>query len=542
MRSLQVLIADDFEHSRQTVKKMLVSLGMEKIDITSTGKGVMDACKAKQYDLILCDYNLGAGKNGQQVLEEVRATSLLKSTSVFIIISAETSRDIVMSIMESNPDGYLTKPFTPEILQQRLENLLQQRDELKAIKDAEEIGNYKGVIAQCVQLIESDSKHSHWCKRKMADIFFSTNQLAKAQSLCRSVQESNPVDWAMVIEAKVMKAKGFIDDAISHLKHTITLFPSCMQAYDLTVEYFQEKGFFHEAQKVLQSALRLSPSVLSRQQSLVDISLSNGDLDTALKSSQQALKLSRYSVNASAKQHLQAAQVISESIFDDDTGENRKKAQDAFRLLAQISKKYPDDKAVTLERVLVESRIYSSQGKIAEAGRALKQAQTIIEGQPDILTSELMLEMGKALYVSGNVREADKVFSKIVKNNPNNKSLIAKTYAFIDEPVGRNARAEAKKYNLLGLALYSENKFEEALEAFIKAQKASPKHPGLNMNLVQTTFKLMSDQSANSSREELVELCSDSLSRIKHISETHQQYRRYRSLQNYAAKHLKLAS
>ncbi len=249
MRLLQVLIADDFEHSRQTIKKMLVSLGVDKIDITSTGKGVVDACRAKQYDLILCDFNLGVGKNGQQALEEVRSLNILKSTAMFIIISAETSRDVVMSIMEANPDGYLAKPFTPSVLKERIEKLLQQNDELKDIKEAEDRGNYKRVIALCVELINQGSKHSSWCKRKMADTFFATRQLAKAQSICRSVQETNPVDWAMVTEAKIMKTKGFIDDAISHLQRAIKLFPSCMQAYDLSVKYFEEKGFFHEAQK-----------------------------------------------------------------------------------------------------------------------------------------------------------------------------------------------------------------------------------------------------------------------------------------------------
>lgn len=540
MRSLQVLIADDFEHSRQTIKKMLISLGIDKIDITSTGKGVVDACRAKQYDLILCDFNLGIGKNGQQALEEVRSTGLLKSTGMFVIISAETSRDIVMSIMEENPDAYLAKPFTSGVLKERIEKLLQQNDELRDIKEAEDGGNYKRVIALCIELINQGSKHSSWCKRKMADTFFSTGQLAKAQSICRSVQETNPVDWAMVIEAKVMKTKGFIDDAISYLQRAMKLFPSCMQAYDLAVQYFEEKGFFHEAQKILQSALRLSPSVVSRQQSLVDISLSNGDLDTALKASQQTLRLSVNSVHASAKQYLQAGQVISESIFEDDTNESRKKGQDAFNLLNQVSKKFPNDKATILEKVLIESRVYSSQGKMSEANDALKEAQQIIEEQPNILTPDIMLEMGKALYVAGSIDEADRIFSRVVMENQANKSLVAKTYAFVDEPVGRTARAEAKKYNLLGLALYGEHKYEDALDAFIKAQNSSPKHPGLNMNLAQTTFKLMADKNSDQGKKaELVNLCSDSLNRIKHISDKHQQYQRYKSLQNYAARHLK---
>ena len=81
LRALQVLIADDFENSRQSIRKILLSVGIENIHVTATGKGVLDECKSKKFDLILCDYNLGHGKNGQQVLEEVRDLGYLKSTA-----------------------------------------------------------------------------------------------------------------------------------------------------------------------------------------------------------------------------------------------------------------------------------------------------------------------------------------------------------------------------------------------------------------------------------------------------------------------------
>lgn len=534
MRSFQTLIVDDFDYSRQSIRKILNSIGIEKIDLASTGKEVIDACKVKDYDLILCDFNLSGGKNGRQALEELRQKGIIKSTTMFIIVSAETSRDVVMSIMEIQPDDYLAKPFTPSSLKERIEKLIQKNETLKTIKQAEDSGNYKRAVALCVDLINKNSQHSSWCKQKMAEIFFYTRQLAKAQSVCRLAQEKTPLDWAMIVEAKIMKIKGLIDAAIEHLHKAIKLFPNCMQAYDLVAKYIAEKGLFQQAQEELQEAVRISPSVVERQQSLLDLSLSNGDLDTALKASHQALKLSVNSIHECPEMYLQSAQVIAESILSDDSNEGRRKGQEAFSLLNKVTKKFPNEPRVELQKLLVESRIFNNQGKTNEATERLDKAQALASDLPEILTPEILFEMGKALHANGNTEAANDIFHQIIDNNPKDKTLTAKVQAFIDEPIGNAARAQAKKYNLLGLSLYDEDKFEEALEAFLKAQEFSPTHPGLNMNLAQTTFKIMADQGK---QDDLVSLCNDALERIKHLSRQHKQYRRYLSLQNYAQRY-----
>ena len=69
---MRVLIIDDFENFRMSMKKIMVGFGVDKVDVTRNGNEAIRACTETKYDVILCDYNLGAGKNGQQVLEELR--------------------------------------------------------------------------------------------------------------------------------------------------------------------------------------------------------------------------------------------------------------------------------------------------------------------------------------------------------------------------------------------------------------------------------------------------------------------------------------
>lgn len=534
LRALQVLIADDFENSRQSIRKILLSVGIENIHVTATGKGVLDECKSKKFDLILCDYNLGHGKNGQQVLEEVRDLGYLKSTALFVIISAETSRDVVMGIMEAGPDEYLTKPFTQSVLVKRIERLVQQNGELSEVKKALAKNSPQAVLTSCNQLIKAGSRYSAWCRRKMAEAFYDIKQYDKTKSLCHLVQSKRDLDWAMVLEARVMKETMSLDDAITHLNKVVTQFPNCIKAFDYLAEYLEEKGDSEQAQDCLESAVELSPRVMSRQQSLVNLSLANGDLDIALKSSQQALKLSTNSYYASADQYLQAAQVISESIMGDASAESRKKAQDAFSLLNQMSKKFPEEPATILNKVLIESQIYSSQGKRDQANLALKEAKSMVEIHAGLLTPVMALEMGKVFYAMGQHDAAEEMFDHILKDKTVDKRLVAKTYAFLDEPVGLVARLKAKQDNLVGLSFYENKRYEDAIEAFKKAQKSSPIHPGLNMNLVQTALKLME---TTERRQSLINLCIESLERIKHITNQHKQFKRYRSLKTYVSRH-----
>lgn len=538
MRALQVLIADDFENSRQSIRKILLSVGIENIHVTATGKGVLDECKTKKFDLILCDYNLGHGKNGQQVLEEARALGYLKSTALFVIISAETSRDVVMGIMEAGPDEYLTKPFTQSVLVKRIERLVQQNGELSDVKKALAQKNFPSVLTLCNQLIKAGSRYSAWCRRKMAEAFFETKQYDKTKSLCHLVQSKRDLDWAMVLEAQVMKEAVSLEDAITHLNKVVSQFPNCIRAFDLLAQYLEEKGDSEQAQDFLESAVELSPRVMSRQQSLVNLSLSNGNLDIALRSSQQALKLSTNSHYASADQFLQAAQVISESIIGDSSAEARKKAQDAFSILNQASKKFPEEPATQLNKVLIESQIYSSLGKRAQANLALKDAKAMVEEHAGLLTPEMALEMGKVLYATDQHEAATEMFDHILNDKTADKRLVAKTYAFLDEPVGLTARLKAKQDNLVGLGFYESKRYEEAIVAFKKAQKSSPIHPGLNMNLVQTALKLME---TTEQKQNLIDICIDSLDRIKHISEQHKQFKRYRSLRSYVVRHFQVS-
>jgi len=122
------LIVDDFSDFRSSVRSMLRELGVKEVDTADSGEQALRMCSQKRYDFVLHDFNLGDGrKNGQQVLEDLMIERLLSYESVFIMVTAENSQAMVMSALEWEPDGYLTKPFNRAGLAQRLEKLVQRK-------------------------------------------------------------------------------------------------------------------------------------------------------------------------------------------------------------------------------------------------------------------------------------------------------------------------------------------------------------------------------------------------------------------------------
>ena len=136
LKNKRVLVVDDLVEARSAMKSMMAMLGAENVETARDGREATDMIMEKDYDLVLSDYNLGKGKDGQQVLEEARHTNRLKATSVFIIVTGENAVDKVMGALEHEPDGYLTKPYTLSILRERLTRLMVIKDTLKPINQA----------------------------------------------------------------------------------------------------------------------------------------------------------------------------------------------------------------------------------------------------------------------------------------------------------------------------------------------------------------------------------------------------------------------
>jgi len=128
------LVIDDFPEIRGSLTRTLRTFGAKSVDTAADGEEAIRQCTGHKFDIVLCDYNLGAGKDGQQILEEVRFLRVLLMTSLFVMITGESSREMVLGALECQPDDYITKPYTQASLKLRLNKAIIRHEALIHIK------------------------------------------------------------------------------------------------------------------------------------------------------------------------------------------------------------------------------------------------------------------------------------------------------------------------------------------------------------------------------------------------------------------------
>ena len=152
----RVLVVDDFFNFRLTIKNMLRSFGIMYIDDAASGEEAVRKLALRRFDIILCDYNLGSGKSGQQVLEEGKFRGYIGYSSIFIMITAENTAEMIMSAMEYQPDSYIMKPFAKEVLEKRIKNIAAKKENIRDVERAILNKDFDSALRICDELLATN--------------------------------------------------------------------------------------------------------------------------------------------------------------------------------------------------------------------------------------------------------------------------------------------------------------------------------------------------------------------------------------------------
>jgi len=153
LKMKKVLVVDDFFNFRLTMKNMLRSLGIMYIDDAANGEEAIKKLAARKFDIILCDYNLGPGKSGQQVLEEAKYRGYINYAGIFIMVTAENTLEMIMGAMEYEPDDYLMKPFAKEVLEKKIKSVTLKKENVRDIEKAIIDSDFDHALRICDELI-----------------------------------------------------------------------------------------------------------------------------------------------------------------------------------------------------------------------------------------------------------------------------------------------------------------------------------------------------------------------------------------------------
>ena len=122
---IKYLVVDDFSTMRRIVKNLLQELGYQNIQEADDGKTAWPMLQTGGFDFVITDWNMPL-MPGLDLLKAIRADERLKSLPV-LMVTAEAKREQIVEAVQAGVSGYVVKPFTAEILKQKLDKILQAR-------------------------------------------------------------------------------------------------------------------------------------------------------------------------------------------------------------------------------------------------------------------------------------------------------------------------------------------------------------------------------------------------------------------------------
>ena len=125
MDKVKILVVDDNENNRYTLRRRLKRLGYDDITEAEHGQHALDIVTEQPHDIILLDVMMPV-MDGFEVLAHIKNDAKLANTAV-IMISALDDLDNVIKSIELGADDYLPKPFNPTLLAARLKAAVRKR-------------------------------------------------------------------------------------------------------------------------------------------------------------------------------------------------------------------------------------------------------------------------------------------------------------------------------------------------------------------------------------------------------------------------------
>ncbi len=114
---MKILLIDDSKTARAIQRAVLEQLGYTQIEEACDGQDAIARLTVFKPDLILVDWAMPV-MDGLEFVCEFRATN--HSTPV-IMVTNETKKSRVIEAVRAGVNTYLVKPFTPELLVQRIQ-------------------------------------------------------------------------------------------------------------------------------------------------------------------------------------------------------------------------------------------------------------------------------------------------------------------------------------------------------------------------------------------------------------------------------------
>jgi len=472
--NLSVLVIDPNPGMRGSLQNMLIQANITKIEFAVSSGTAIKQLSKRSYDIILCEYDLGSGtddgQDGQQLLEDLRHHKLIGLWTIFIMITSEGIYSKVVSAAELTPTDYILKPFTVDVLNQRITRAIDRRTAFLPVYQLIGQGNLREAIKSCAAAEASNPRYAADFARLRAELHVSLGELTEAEEIYVAVLALKPIGWAHLGLARTLFAEGRVEEAEAEVTRLVQINPKLMAAYDLLARCHEAAGNHAAAQKVLEEAVSISPHVVRRLRKLGEVAYEAGDVAAAEKSFKLVVAKAKYSEFRNPEDHVNLVKTLIKK--GDPT--------QASGVIRDMEKSLRGNAAVDVCKSISVAMLHELAGNKDATLTELNSAVGAVRGTGG-LSSGLKIGLAKSCLSNNLDKEASEVMLAVMNDVDSGVSMQQAMSVFVkagrpDLADGMGVQLKQQAQGLLNLATEKTNMgdLKGAVQTLLEALHMSP--------------------------------------------------------------------
>ncbi|MCC7441823.1 MAG: response regulator [Bdellovibrionales bacterium] len=275
-----VVVADDDPDARAIVVEYLKNFGFKRIRTFENGEDAFAflADNAAETNLIIADWEMPR-MTGVELLVACKNRESLKDTP-FLIITSQTSMESlkVTRAGQGSVDAYLLKPFTGDLLKERIDSALHLKRTEKIVRQFGEEGfqnldrgHFKAARTSFEKALKLDAKYSDGFEG-MGDVQMKSGSPALGIPHYQKAVAINPYSVKHYLKlSHAYEAMGEMGKAISLMQVALQYVESPVDIRFNLARLYHKKNVHYKAQEELQEVLKLDPARQAAQQLLEEI-------------------------------------------------------------------------------------------------------------------------------------------------------------------------------------------------------------------------------------------------------------------------------
>lgn len=122
MASSKILVVDDSPTMRRIIVNTLRRIGFADMMEAADGKDALAMMKDTAFDLIITDWTMPE-MDGVTMTSIIRRSTQHRGIPILMVTTRSAEDDIVTAV-KAGVDGYIVKPFTAEIMKEKIDKVL----------------------------------------------------------------------------------------------------------------------------------------------------------------------------------------------------------------------------------------------------------------------------------------------------------------------------------------------------------------------------------------------------------------------------------